>query len=134
MNMLEKIQKVFDEREIYYFNSNNTQDNLIYVPYRGIKDKDNHIDIYLEIHEELRIIRFNFIEKVIYKRDDVKSLLLDINATLNFGSLSIRNDSDLVQYRVDYQLGDDEFSFEQYKRFIVCCINTYEKLKEESII
>lgn len=134
MSILENVQKVFDEKKIYYFSAKNTEDNLLYVPYRGITDKNNRIDIYLEILEDLNIIRLNFIEELINKEDSVKSILLDLNASLSFGTLSLRNNSNLVEYRVDYQLNNNPFSFEQYQQFIICCINIYEKLKAEHII
>ena len=134
MSILDGVQKIFEEKDVYYFRGRNTEDNLLYVPYQGIEDKNNHVDIYLEIFEDLKVIRFTFIEKISHRRDEVESVLLNLNADLNFGSLSLRSETDLVEYRIDYQLGEDAFSYEQYKKFIICCISIYEKLKSEYII
>lgn len=136
MNIRDAIKSKFDEKGINYFQGSNKNENIFNVPYRGIQNRNNHINIYLDVDEELKIIKFTFIEKMnsVNEEIDIKSKLLDLNSSLNFGSLSMRSDSDTIEYKVDYQLYDDDFSFDQYNKFIVYCVTVYEKLKEEGII
>lgn len=106
------------------------------VPYRGIKNQKNHISIYMDIDENSKTIKFTFTEKKNNKIDIsvIKSKLLDINSSLNFGNLSMRTNSDTIEYKIDYQLNQESFSFEQYNIYIIRCINVYEKLQEEELI
>ena len=136
MTIFESIEKTFNEKKINYFKGNNSSDNIFNLPYRGILKPKNHINIYMEVNEELRIITFTFLEKAKNGKDDVtiKTKLLDLNAILAYGALSMRSDSDTIEYRIDYQLNDDDFSFDQYNRYIVRCIKVYEKLQEDEII
>lgn len=136
MNILKNVEKVFSENHIRYFKGNDPNENILSVPYRGIEDRKNHINIYMDIDEKLKMIKFTFAEK---KNDNInvstiKSKLLDLNSSLVFGNLSMRSESDTIEYRVDYQLNEDSFSFDRYNMFIVYCIKVYEKLKEEDLI
>lgn len=136
MSILNNVEKVFAEKGIKYLKGNNSNIGILNVPYRGIRNKNNHINIYMDIDEDQQIIKFTFEGKANdnYEISDIKSKLLDINATLNFGNLSMRNDSDTIEYRIDYKVEKDSFSFDEYNRNIIRCINVYEKLKENDLI
>lgn len=136
MSLLETIKKIFDENGINYFQGNNDNRNIINVPYRGITDPKDRIEIYLEIDEFLKSIKFFFNEKCNKNMEitEIKSQLLDINANLQSGSLSMRNDSDSIEYRIDYPVFDDVFSFKQYNINIVNCVKVYEMLKGKELI
>lgn len=90
----------------------------------------------MDIDEEQQVIKFTFEGKANNNHEisDIKSKLLDINATLNFGNLSMRNDSDTIEYRIDYKVEEDSFSFDEYNKNIIRCINVYENLKENDLI
>lgn len=136
MNILENVEKVFSENGIKYFKGNDSNENILSVPYRGIEDQKNHINIYMDVDEKLKMIKFTFAEKKNDKFEisTIKSKLLDLNSSLIIGNLSMRSESDTIEYRVDYQLNEDSFSFDKYNKFIVRCIRVYEKLKEEDLI
>ena len=136
MNILSNVENVFAEKGIKYLKGNNSNSNILNVPYRGINNKNNHINIYMDIDEEQQVIKFTFEGKANNNHEisDIKSKLLDINATLNFGNLSMRNDSDTIEYRIDYKVEKDSFSFDEYKKNIIRCINVYENLKENDLI
>lgn len=135
MNIYDIIKNTLDEHDINYFQGNNASEKIFNVPYRGIKNRSDHVNIYLDVDEELKIVKFTFIEKVNKSNGDIDyTKILDLNYSLKLGSLSMRSDSDTIEYKLDYQLFDDVFSFEQYNKFIVYCITVYEKLKEEGII
>lgn len=136
MNILKSVEKTFSEKQIKYFKGNNSNSNILNVPYRGINNKKLHVNIYMDIDEETRIIKFTFAEKRSEKIDiqDLKSKLLNLNSLLNYGNLSMRNNSDTIEYKVEYQMNNEEFSFDSYNMFIIRCICVYEKLKEEDLI
>ena len=136
MNVREQAEKILSENNVNFFKGYGETENVFNLPYRGISNSKHHINIYMEFIEELNIIKFMLIEKANKNIDlnDLKSSLLNINSLLNFGTLSMRNDSDTVEYKVDYQLNTEDFSFEQYQKFIVCCIKTYENLKNDDLI
>ena len=136
MNIRKTIEKTFESKKIKYFKGNGENDNVFNLPYRGIIVESNHINIYMEVIEELGIIKFTLIEKANMKIDinELKARLLDINSKLNFGTLSMRNESDTIEYKVDYQLCDSEFSYEQYNKFVARCITMYEELKKLELI
>ena len=46
----------------------------------------------------------------------------------------MRNDSDTIEYRIDYKVEKDSFSFDEYNKNIIRCINVYENLKENDLI
>lgn len=136
MNILENVEKVFSENDIKYFKGNDSNENILSVPYRGIQDQKNHIIIYMDVDEKLKMIKFTFAEKKNDKFEisTIKSKLLDLNSSLILGNLSMRSESDTIEYRIDYQLNEDSFSFDKYNIFIVRCIKVYERLKEEDLI
>lgn len=136
MSILSDVENVFAEKKIKYLKGNDFNANILNVPYRGIKNKNNHINIYMDIDEEQQVIKFTFEGKSNNNHEiaEIKSKLLDINSTLNFGSLSMRNDSDTIEYRIDYKVEEDSFLFDEYNKYIVRCINVYEKLKENDLI
>lgn len=136
MSILNNVENVFAEKGIKYLKGNDSNANILNVPYRGIKSKSNHINIYMDIDEEQYIIKFTFEGKTNSNHEisDIKSKLLDINSSLNFGNLSMRNDSDTIEYRIDYKVEKDSFSFDEYNKYIVRCINVYEELKENDLI
>lgn len=136
MGLIKDIEDVFNENKVKYFKGNNDTSNIINVIYRGIKNKENHINIYLDIDESSNCIRFIFTEKCNPSADldMVKSQLLDLNATIPAGTLSMRNESDSIEYRADYIVAEDKFSFKTYNIFIVHCVKVYESLQEKEII
>lgn len=136
-NILDEIKNIFEENRIKYFSGNESNKNIFNLPYRGIENEKNHVNIYMDVDEFQEIIKFMFIEKANKTNksvEEIKSNLLDINSSLNFGSLSMRSDSDTIEYKVDYQLNGESFSFQQYNKFIVRCINVYELLKKDELI
>jgi hypothetical protein len=135
MSLQKNIEKIFDEHGINYFKGNKGNENILNVPYKGIKDPENRINIFLVIDEDAMVVKFTFSEQSnrAMAVENVKSQLLDINASLDFGFLSMKSDSNSLEYRLDY-LVRDEFLFEQYNKFIVRCIKVYETLKDRAII
>lgn len=136
MSIREQAEKILLENNIKYFKGSGETENIFSLPYRGIKNPENHITIYMEFIEDMNIIKFMLIEKANKSMDinGIKSALLNINSMLNFGALSMRNDSDTVEYKVYYQLGENGFLFDQYQKFIICCIRTFEDLKNDDLI
>lgn len=138
MSTLKDIESVLNEHHIKFFkgNENTNTKNIFNLPYRLVNDESGHINIYMEFIEDLNIIRFMFIEKANNKIDinSIKSALLDINSSLDFGVLSMKNESDTIEYKIDFQLGENGFTFIQYQYFISRCIRIYEKLKKDGLI
>ena len=60
MSILNNVENVFAEKGIKYLKGNDSNANILNVPYRGIKNKSNHINIYMDIDEEQHIIKFTF--------------------------------------------------------------------------
>lgn len=136
MSLLQEIKNSFDEREIKYFQGNAQNENIINVPYRGIKNEKNIINIYMEIYDDLNLIKFSFSEEL---NDNVnithaQSELLNLNASLNFGKLAMRLNSHTIEYEIKYLINQDSFSFEEYTIYIIRCINVYEELRENGLI
>lgn len=136
MNILNSVENMFKQKGVKYLKSNNSNANILNVLYQGIKNKKNRINIYMDIDEDLQIIKFSFTEKMnnTYKISDIAPELLDINSSITFGNLSKRRDSEAIEYRIDYQINNNSFSFGDYNKNIIRCINVYEKLKEDKII
>lgn len=135
--LLDDVKKTFAEHKIKYFSGNNSNENILNLPYRGIENTQNHVNIYMAVDNKLNVIKFMVVEKANMPSKteaEIKSKLLDINSTLNFGALSMRNDSDSIEYKIEYELFDEPFSFSLYNKYIVRCITVYEKLKEEDLI
>lgn len=126
------VEKMLNENKIKYFKGKDV--DIYNIPYRGIKNPNNHVFIYLTIDNDLDIVIISILEKANKNRDlfEIKSQLLDLNADIQFGTLSMRNNSDSIEFVIKQQLGS--FSFEDYKTSIIQCVNIYEKLKAESII
>lgn len=135
MNLLKKVKETLDEKKINYFQGNEENTNILHLPYRGIVNKHTHINIYMEILSSIDLIRFTWIAKSNSMADisELKSQLLDLNSSLNIGSLSMKNDSDSILYKADYVIESD-FSFDTYNFYIVQCVKIYEKLRERDII
>lgn len=131
-------RKTFKENNINYFKSNNSDRGILSLPYRGIKDSNEHLTIYLEVDEKSKVVIFNFMEVANKKieRSQLQQTLLELNASAVAGSLSMWSDSDTIEYRLDYEINDDDddFSFSLYNRNIVRCINMYERLKEMDLV
>ncbi len=136
MSILSNVENVFAEKGIKYLKGNDSNANILNVPYRGIINESNHINIYMDIDEEQQIIKFTFECKANSNQEitDIKSKLLDLNSSLNFGNLSMRNDSDTIEYKIDYRVDEDSFSFDEYSKNIIRCISVYENLKEKDLI
>lgn len=136
MKILDQVKKTLETKKVKYLIGNNNNSNILCVPYRGIKNNNNHIVIYMEINEELQLISFTFFEKVTDKiaLSSVKTKLLDINASLNYGNLGMKKDSNNVEFKVDYPLNNFDFTFDEYTLYIIRCINVYEILKENKLI
>ena len=136
MSLLENIEKIFNDNEINYFKGNKGNQNIINVPYRGIINPNSRVDIYLDVDEFLKLVKFTVVEKYNRRKDisEIKSQLLDINANLQSGFLSMRSDSDTIEYRTDYTVVEEGFSFKQYNMIIVNCVKIYEMLKERELI
>lgn len=136
MSILKSIEKTLDEKEVRYFKGNDITGQIFNVPYRGIRNKKNHINIYINIDEELGVITFNFLEKVNkdVKIDIIREKLLDLNSQLSFGTLCMRSDSDNIEYKLDCKLNNKRIDFDQYNLYIVRCIMVYEELQKMEII
>ena len=136
MGLIDNIQENFDKNGIQYFKKCNLG-NMMIVPYRGIEDGSMSINIYIDINIDLDKINFYFIEKRNKKNsiNKIRSELLDINSSLEFGSFAMQNDSDSIEYHVDYMINNEnDFSFEQYNYFVIRCIRAYELLKDKELI
>lgn len=136
MTILENIEKTFNENKIRYFKGVDETKQILNVPYRGIDNETNHINIYIDIDEELEIITFTFLESA-NKNIDIETIrdkLLNLNSQLVSGALSMRSNSNTIEYKLSYQLKDKNFSFEQYNIYIVKCVQVYEMMQKEDII
>ena len=136
MGTQENIEKVLNENNIKFLKGNKDNDNVYNLPYKGFENKSYHINVFMEIIEEFDIVRFMLIEKANKEIDinAIKSSLLDLNSMLKFGILSMRNESDTIEYKVDYKLGDEGFEFDQYIDFVILCLKMYETLKKDNLI
>lgn len=136
MSILKNIEKTFNEHEIRYFKGNDITGQIFNVPYCGIDNKNNHINIYIDIDEENESITFNFLEKVNKNAeiDTVRKKLLDLNSDLAFGILCMRSDSDKIEYKLDCKLKNKKINFDEYNLYIVRCIKIYEELQKMEIV
>jgi len=136
MSILSTIEKCFEKNNIKYFQGNDSNENIINLPYRGINDRESKISIYLEVDEESERIIYKFIKNANKdkQRNEIQEILLDLNSSLNYGVLSMRADSNTIEYRLDQEIVDDKFSFDKYNSNIIICIKVYEELKERDLI
>lgn len=136
MSIIEDIEKEFNKNDIKYFKGGDKLDPVLNVPYRGIDNPKNHINIYVSTDEELKIVKFTFLERANKNIaiEIIREKILDLNSHLYFGTLSMRSDSNTIEYRIDYQLNDAIFSFKKYNIFIIRCVETYELMQKEDII
>lgn len=137
MSIAKKIETIFQQHDIKYLKGNNIEEQIFNVPYRGISNPKNHINIYIGVDENTKIIMFKLIEKLNRSMDieEARIKLLDLNSALNLGSLSMRSNSDTIEYKVDYQLNDiSSLSYDGYITFIIKCIEVYEEMKKRDII
>lgn len=135
MKIIENIEKSFNENKIYYLKESNH--SIVYkLLYCGIEKKENRIKIYMDVDLQNGVLKYLFAEKSNNKIDiaTIRERLLDINSTLTLGSLSMRKESNIIEYRIDYQLNGNQFSFKKYNQNIVICIKVYERLQQEGLI
>lgn len=136
MILIQNITDILDKNGIKYFQGNDQNANIINLPYSGIKNKKNHIQIYLEILSSANLLRFTIIEhsNKNIETSELKSQLLDLNSYIDMGTFAMKNDSDTIIYKIDYILDKDGFNFFIYNFYITQCIKAYEILQEKEII
>lgn len=136
MNILNEIEKVFNENNVRYKKETDKKNKILKVIYRGIGNEKNRITIYIDTNNPLNLINFFFLAKIneSVSIDIVREKLLDLNTKLVLGTLSMGSDSNIIEYRLDYSLNDHIFSYDVYNRNIVLCIKVYERLQKEGII
>ena len=137
MSIIKDIETAFKQNGIKYLKGSNIKEQIFNVPYRGIANPQNHINIYIDVDEESRLVVFKLVEKLNKSMDieDARTKLLDLNSNLNLGTLSMRSNSDTIEYKADYQLNENcVFSFDKYIVFIIKCIDVYEEMKNKDLI
>ena len=135
MKLIEEILNSFKKNDVIYF-GNDEESGIINVIYSGLNNADNRISIILTVNEDSNIVTFIFIKKIKDDTDkmEIMSKLLDLNSCIANGVLSMKTSSNNVQYKIDYFVNDDHFSFDKYNIYILACIMLYERLQEENII
>lgn len=134
--MKAQIEKMLKENGIKYLTGKNETKNIFTFSFIGIKDEQNRIVIYMELDKKNNLIVFRTAEEYNKAKDinELKTQLLDFNARLATGTVSMSTESNLVEYRVNYHTEQQEFDFYQFIKRIACCIFVYETLKEEELI
>lgn len=115
----------------------NTNQKYFYMPYKSDK-KNIRVYIFANIIDEMNTIKFGFqgILKVDKRNlDETREHLLDLNSRLTTGALSLKKNSNVVEYSINYTVEDDEdIDIERYNRIIVFCMNLYFDLYDRKII
>jgi len=135
MTQLEKITKMLKENGIIYFQGNSENENVFNLPYSGIEYPDDSVNVYMEIIEPINIIRFSIYRMLngISDNAELKSKLLDLNSSLTVGAFALQSDSNLIEYNVDYTIGDNDLPFKLYNYYVGQCVKAFEKLKDINI-
>lgn len=134
--MKTQIEKMLKENGIKYFSGKNETQNIFSFPFKGIKNEDNHVFVYMELDKRNRTITFRIAEDINKDKNIniLRAELLDLNSRLNVGSLSMSSDSDIVEYKIDLVLGEADLDYSSFLRHVIYCVHMYEKLKDDALI
>lgn len=134
--MKAQIEKMLKENGIKYLTGKNETKNIFTFSFVGIKDENNRIVIYMELDKKNNLIVFRTAEECNKSKDinEIKTQLLDFNARLATGTVSMPTESNLVEYRLNFHTETQELDFKQFIKQIACCVFVYETLKEDELI
>lgn len=135
MNEFDKIKLILKDNGINFLKADvlDKSKDIICTPYKGIKDSNNRIFIFMQYNINNKILSYYLVEQINpdLDIDKVKSKLLDMNSK-NIG-IFMTKDNNLI-YEINLSLNENKFVFSNYMDNTLNCIETYEYLKEQQII
>lgn len=132
MNTTEKITKFLDEEKIVYFKRKIDDGSIILLPYSLVK-MGLKIEIQILAHNEISdSFRMYFTCKK-SEIEDISENLLELNAELPAGSLSMQKRTDEVKFSTIVPLGD-KLEKEIFDKYIVLCLYTFTELYKKNLI
>ena len=126
------IEDYLSEKKLVFYKRQEQNMDIFLIPYR-ITNKKIVVNINLYTFKDTDLCRMNFKYKL-NTDDDFSKELLDMNAKIVNGNLSVESNSNFVTFNTDFVLKKDSDINNLYTNVLYKCFLTLFELKEKNII
>jgi hypothetical protein len=126
------IEDYLSEKKLVFYKRQEQNMDIFLIPYR-ITNKKIVVNINLYTFKDTDLCRMNFKYKL-NTDDDFSKELLDMNAKIVNGNLSVESNSNFVTFNTDFVLTKNSDINNLYTNVLYKCFLTLFELKEKNII
>lgn len=126
------IENYLTEKKLVFYKRQEQDMDIFLIPYR-ITNKKIVVNINLYTFKDTDLCRMNFKYKLNTDNDFSKELL-DMNAKIVNGNLSVESNSDFVTFSTDFVLTENSDIANLYTKVLYKCFRILLELKDKNII